>query len=76
MIPESGSKDGWYAKLLVEVDLSKLLVRGTNLRCNREYKNLPMFCFYCGMMGHGERRCGKKREDTQKSELIEGQFGE
>lgn len=35
-IPESGSKEGRYAKLLVEVDLTQPLLRGTNLRCNGE----------------------------------------
>lgn len=83
MIPESGSKEGRYAKLLVEVDLTKPLIRGTKLRCNGEsrwvdfkYENLPIFFFYCGMVGHGERRCVRKNVDSQNSDLHEGQFGD
>lgn len=81
VIPESRSKHGRFAKLLVEVDLSKPLVRGTTLCCNGEacwvefkYKNLPMFCFYCGMIVHGERRCGKK-EMTLKIRIARENFG-
>lgn len=83
IIPENGSKDGRYAKLLVEIDLNKPLIRGTRLRCNGEmcwisfkYEQLPYFCFYCGKIGHGERICEKKKEDSQKSCLTENQFGE
>lgn len=61
VIPESGNKEWRYAKLLVEVDLTQPLLRGTNIRCNGElkwvmfkYENLPFFCFYCGLVGHGE----------------------
>lgn len=41
-----------------------------------KYENLPIFCFYCGRVGHGERMCERKKEDSQKSELHEGQFRE
>lgn len=68
MILEYGSKGGRYAKLLVEVYLTKPLVKGTKLRYNGKmrwvefkYENLPLFCFYCGMVGHGERLCERKK---------------
>lgn len=61
----------------------KPLIRGTRLRCNGEmcwinfkYEQLSYFYFYCGMIRHGERMCGKKKEDSQNSNLIEDQFGE
>lgn len=80
---ETGSKEGRYARILVDVDLSKPLVRGFKLRCNGEecwvdfkYENLPIFCFYCGLIGHGERKCVRRCVDTKNSELREGQFGD
>lgn len=67
IIPEHGSKEGRYAKLLVEVDLYKPLLRGTMLNLEEEmgwvgfkYEQLPLFCSYCGKIGHGERNCEKK----------------
>lgn len=27
------------------------------------YENLPMFCFYCGLVGHNEENCSQKREE-------------
>lgn len=83
MIREYGSKVGRYAKLLIEVDLTKPLVRGTKWCCNGEtrwvefkYENFPIFYFCCRMIGHGERRCKRKKEDIQKLDLHKGQFGE
>lgn len=83
VIPKHGSKEGKYAKLLVEVDLMKPLIQGTKLRCNMDsrwiefkYKNIPLFCFYCGEVCHGDRVCDKKNEDSQTSVLQVYQFGE
>lgn len=83
IISETGSKDGRFVKMLVEVDLSKPLTRGTSLSFEGDkrwilfkYKLLPLFCFYCGKIGHAERSCGLKTEDAQKGILNEGQFGE
>lgn len=67
VIPEAGSKDVRYAKLLVEVDLTKPLIRGTKLRCNGkmrwvEFKyDLTLFCFYYSKGGHGDRMCDRKK---------------
>lgn len=73
VIPEYGSKDGRYAKLLVEVDLKKPLVMGTKLHYNGKmrcvedkYENPPIFLFgktfIVEWLGTG-RECvkGKKR---------------
>lgn len=83
LISENGSKEGRYAKLLVEIDLTKPLIRGTKLRCNGEmqwvmfrYENLPFYCFYCGMIGHGERLCDKKMSDARNGRLSEGEYGD
>lgn len=83
LIPDNGSKEGRYAKLLVDVDLTKSLLRGTKIRCNDElrwisfkYKQLPFFCFYCGKIGHRERVCELKMLDARNSCVDEGQYGE
>lgn len=83
LIPETGSKDGRFEKMLVEVDLSKPLIRGTTLSCEGEkrwilfkYESLPLFCFCCGSVGHAERLCGIKTKEALNGNLNEGQFGE
>lgn len=83
LIPENGSQSGLLIKMLVEVDLTKPLMRGTHLRFDEDsvwvefrYEKLPTFCFYCGVVGHQEKSCGKKTLDAQKDEIREGQFGE
>lgn len=82
MIPEYGNKEGRYAKLLVEVDLMKPLIRGSKLRCNGDtrwiefkYENLSFF-FYCGFVGHGNRMCNRKKEDGMNAREQADQFGE
>lgn len=71
--------------MLVEIDLTKPLIyiRGINLNFEGEkrwvgfkYEQFPLFYFYCGKIGHGERSQEKKIQDSKKSELEEGQFGE
>lgn len=78
VIPKNGSKEGRHAKLLVEVDLHKLLIWGTRLTCNGEirwvtfkYEQLPYFWFYCELIGHGEKICERKKNDSKYSRLIE-----
>lgn len=54
IIPENDTKEGRYVKMLVEVDLTKPLIRGTKVGFEGEkqwvlkYEQLPLFCFYCG----------------------------
>lgn len=36
LIPENESKEGMFAKMLVEVDLTKPLIHGTRIRCNSQ----------------------------------------
>lgn len=69
-------------KLLVEVDLSKPLLRGTKLKLEQElvwvdfrYEILPTFCFCCEVVGHQEKNCDKKVKDPDASRVREGQYG-
>lgn len=83
IILESGSKEEKCANMLVEVDLSKPLIRGTKLSIEGEnrwvifrYEQLPLFCFYCGKTGHGERGYSIKVNKSKNSNLCEGQYGD
>lgn len=51
LTPESGSKQGRHMKILMEVDISRPLLRGTKVHYNgREvwvdfrYENMALFC--------------------------------
>lgn len=76
---EYGGKGGKLLKLLVEVELDKTLLRGTNLKLEGEmvwvdfrYKQLPTFCFYYGNIWHSEKVCEHKMEDSRNSHVCEG----
>ncbi|KAK6119862.1 hypothetical protein DH2020_046409 [Rehmannia glutinosa] len=82
-IPEVGSSRGKHIKILVEVNLDKPLMRGTNIKLNEDaywvefkYENLQSFCFYCGHIGHTKRNCQMRKLDIENNNLNEGQFGE
>lgn len=62
MIVESRGKEDSHVKILVELNLTKPLLRGTMLKYKHcelwvefKYKLLPIFCFYCGIIGHKEK---------------------
>lgn len=63
--------------------LRLILIRGNKLRCKGETRwvefkneNLPIFCFSCGLVGHGERKCARKKEELNTSESHERKFGD
>lgn len=83
IIPNNGSRHGRVMKLLVEVDQGKSLLRGIKLKLDEEliwvdfcYKQLPAFCFYCGIMGHQERSCEMKLRDSEENKITEDQYSE
>lgn len=78
---ETGSKEGRLLKSLVEVDLTKPLMRGTKIRLEEEYvwvnfkyEQLPQFYYYCGCIGRPERNCEKKLSDFRNDCISEGQY--
>lgn len=80
---ENDSKDGKILKLLVKVSLAKPLMRESNIKLENEihwvefkYNKLPIFCFYCGVVGHPERVCELKMFDTKERQVSEGQYGD
>lgn len=69
-------------KLLVEIEFGNPILRGTKIRLDEEmiwvefrYENLPTFSFYCGRIGHSERGCEHKMEDSRRSYINEGKYG-
>lgn len=77
---------GKYARLCVEVDLSKTLLPKFRLKQRIrkiEYEGLYLVCFKCGIYGHREEVCGKaannNKGDNQNFEIenpdIVGNFG-
>lgn len=41
-----------------------------------KYEKIPTFYFYCGILGHQKKYCGKKIEDAGKQMILEDQYGE
>lgn len=80
---ENGSKEGRILKLLVEIKLDCPLLRGSMITMGAEkywvdfrYKQLPVFCFYCGTCGHQERSCIRKMDDAKEGIILEDQYGD
>ncbi|KAL3536249.1 hypothetical protein ACH5RR_004710 [Cinchona calisaya] len=76
VIPPGGSKEGRHLRILVEVDLTKRLLRGTLVRMDGmlrwvefRYVRCLDFCYICGIVGHGERNCSKKKEELDKDQI-------
>lgn len=83
IILENGSRSGKIIKLFVEVELKKSLIRGTTMKLDDElvwvefkYEHLPTFCFYCGLICHLEKNCGRKMLDSKESWISEGQYSD
>ncbi|KAJ0967401.1 hypothetical protein J5N97_024318 [Dioscorea zingiberensis] len=54
-----------FARLCIEIDLSQPLKRGVWVNSGRKrcfipilYERLPVFCYKCGVIGHGADKCG------------------
>lgn len=80
---ENGSQEGKILKMLVEMKLDNPLLRGSKIKLKNEkhwvdfkYENLPVFCFYCGIIWHQERSCALKVNDAKERQVSEGQYGE
>lgn len=80
---EHGSREGKLLNLFVEINLDKPLMRGSKIKIKNEevwvefkYENLPVFCFYCGVVGHQERAWVVKLTDSREGKVCEGQYGE
>ncbi|KAL3518801.1 hypothetical protein ACH5RR_021390 [Cinchona calisaya] len=75
VVSQVGDKEGKHIKLLVEVDITKPLLRGTMDRLEGElrwpnftYERLPDFCYQCGIIGHFEKSCVQRSTRTSHSD--------
>lgn len=75
IISESGNKQGRYMKILAEIYLDRPLFRGTKVKFEGD-EVWVAFYFYCGKIGHMERRCEDKIRDAREDNVNEGQFGD
>lgn len=73
----AGDGTGWgrCLRIRVQIDLQRPLERGRAIHLNDKvywvtfkYENLPLFCFNCGRILHGEKGCMEKRSSRQHSE--------
>lgn len=82
MIVDAGGHELRHINILVDIDLTKPLLRGTKLKHKQsecwvefKYENLPLFCFYCGCIGHNEKGCGQRKIDVTHNKVLQDQFG-
>ncbi|CAN1147629.1 hypothetical protein LINPERHAP2_LOCUS15981 [Linum perenne] len=64
---------GNFARICVEVDLSKPLLSKYRLRRRIrriEYEGLHTICYACGCYGHGQGECQSNIEDVDKAENV------
>lgn len=66
----------------MELILAKPLLRGTKLKhkhsefCDEfRYKNLSIFYFYCGLIGHNEKSYDKRCLDMAQNCVLHSQYG-
>lgn len=69
-------------KLLVEIDVTKPLLRGTTLKFKQnetwiqfKYEQLPFLCYYCGCIGNNEMNTIQRKHDLRLNVLKENQYG-
>ncbi|KAH7855950.1 hypothetical protein Vadar_030910 [Vaccinium darrowii] len=82
-IPVTGSKEGRCVRVRVYMDISVPLRRGCMVKLAQRapfwvefrYERLPMFCRYCGMVGHELLNCDKRFFDIEEDELRDAQYG-
>lgn len=82
LVVDSGTQAGRHIKLLLDMDVTKPLVRGTKLQHRQceswihfRYEQLPLFCYYCGCVGHSEKGCASRKRDMQQNCLKAYEFG-
>ncbi|XP_027061100.1 uncharacterized protein [Coffea arabica] len=80
IVPQVGGKEGRHLKLLVLVDITSPLLRGTTVKLKGalkwisfKYERCPDFCYRCGIIGHSERNC--KVPITVEKSLSDNQYG-
>ncbi|KAH7847153.1 hypothetical protein Vadar_022585 [Vaccinium darrowii] len=82
-IPVTGSKEGRFARVRTHMDVSEPLKRGCMVKLGSNppfwvefrYERLPMFCRYCGLVGHDLHSCTTRFLDIEEDTLRDAQYG-
>ncbi|KAE9444887.1 hypothetical protein C3L33_23215, partial [Rhododendron williamsianum] len=82
-IPATGSKEGRFVRVRVHMDVNVPLKRGCVVKLASHssfwvefrYERLPMFCPYCGLVGHDLQSCITRFHDSENDELRDAQYG-
>lgn len=82
LIVEAGWQEDRHIKIQVEMELTGPLQRGLMLKYKSSecwvefrYENLPLYCFYCGCIGHIEKQCGQRKLHLASNCLVGDQYG-
>ena len=81
--PKSGLMWGPYLRIRVDVDITKPLMRGQMIQIEGmekgwvyfKYERLPIYCYWCGILGYKERECHKAKKGCISLEEDDYQFG-
>ncbi|KAJ0963233.1 hypothetical protein J5N97_028355 [Dioscorea zingiberensis] len=64
---------GRFARICIEIDLDKPLKRGIWVKLEEKYnfvaliyEKIPMFCYQCGVVGHGAENCKMGQAGNQR----------
>ncbi|KAH7848735.1 hypothetical protein Vadar_006974 [Vaccinium darrowii] len=74
-VPETGSKEGRYVRVRILLDITQPLRRGFMVKladsppfwAEFRYERLPIFCHYCGLVGHDLLNCITRFFDVDMS---------
>lgn len=54
---------------------TKLRCRGSKIWVDFKYERAPIFCYYCGQIGHNEKLYLKRKQDVERNCVLKDQFG-
>ena len=82
-VSENGLGWGHYLRICVDCDITQPLLRGKILEFDEgalfwvdfRYKHLPIFCYGCGVLGHGMNDCLEGRRSGQVGLLANDNYG-
>ncbi|KAK6154906.1 hypothetical protein DH2020_009154 [Rehmannia glutinosa] len=76
-VDSDGCSFGRFLRIRVEMDITKPLrrvvktsFRGTEFVLPIKYERLPNFCYFCGVIGHGEKDCDARILNPPDSSFI------